>query len=241
MDLSSWSISVSTFLSKCMENSQNFLVSLSQFADSPTYKLLAARVSAFFTYAIALTSAILQLTSRNIRIFMNERISGENIQWLYSIIFESNFLPYASYSLMGCSIFCIFLVLHNVSISYPEITYENESKKIDNIEPYEFPTVSTRSPNTRGKSSLSISRLDRPVREDLRNFITVKVMQLVRTNFCLFVCFVCSFFCTLFIFLIFYTITSVFSPPCTSVKRFSIALSLPFHSISDPVLSYLYH
>ena len=188
MDVSSWSISVSTFLSKCMENSQNFLVSLSQFADSPTYKLLAARVSAFFTYAIALTSAILQLTSRNIRIFMNERISGENIQWLYSIIFESNFLPYASYSLMGCSIFCIFLVLHNVSISYPEISYENESKKIDNIEPYEFPTVSTRSPNTRGKSSLSISRLDRPVREDLRNFITVKVTQLFGMFVCLFVC-----------------------------------------------------
>ena len=80
---------------------------------------------------------------------------------------------------MSCSVLCIILVLRNVTISYPEIIDESDPKtvvktetrkteKIENIDAYEFPNVS------KNKSSLLTARIDRAVRDDLKNFVTVK-------------------------------------------------------------------
>jgi hypothetical protein len=96
----------------------------------------------------------------------NDLKLNERSLWLYNFVFESEFLPYASYALMSCSAFCLFLVLQNVKISYPDLIEESGSSfkeigvKTDNLSPLR-------------KES---SRADRSNREDLRSFATNKVM-----------------------------------------------------------------
>jgi hypothetical protein len=97
---------------------------------------------------------------------LNELKINEKFLWLYDFVFESDFLPYASYALMSCSALCLFLVLQNVKISYPDLIEESGSSlteigvKINNL-----------SPLRQGSS-----RADRSDREDLRSFATNKVI-----------------------------------------------------------------
>jgi hypothetical protein len=89
-----------------------------------------------------------------------------------STIVESNLLPCASYSLMGFSIFCAFLVLRNVSSSYPDVPEVTEKRAIDNLDTYDF--------YGHGKSPATNSRSDGPPRVDVRNFVNAKVTFLTR-------------------------------------------------------------
>jgi hypothetical protein len=98
---------------------------------------------------------------------LDEVKMNEKFLWLYDFVFESDFLPYASYALMGCSTFCLLLVLQNVKISYPDLIEESGSSLTEEI----GVKANNLSPIRQGSS-----RADRSDREDLRSFATNKVI-----------------------------------------------------------------
>lgn len=94
---------------------------------------------------------------------VKQRFNMENIQYFYSRIFESDFLLYLSAFLLSCSVICLFCVLRNVSISYPDFVDEKEfiekSKSDDAFSP----------------SALPVFQYERSIRQDLRSLPSKKV------------------------------------------------------------------
>ena len=108
----------------------------------------------------------------NTSTFIFDKVDAEKTFWSISTMVESNLLPCASYSLMGFSLFCAFLVLRNVSSSYPDVPEVTDRKTIDNLDTYDF--------YGRGKSPATHTRSDGPSRGDVRNFVNTKVRFLAR-------------------------------------------------------------
>ena len=93
-------------------------------------------------------------------------ISGASKKYLGSVV-EFKYLSCASYALMGFSIFCIFLLLRRLSVSYPDIEEVNTMRTIDNLETYKFAN--------RTRTNQSAFHTVSTGREDIRNFAASKV------------------------------------------------------------------
>lgn len=104
--------------------------------------------------------------------FIFDKVDAEKAFWSISTIVESNLMPCASYSLMGFSLFCAYLVMRNVSSSYPEVPEVTDRRTTDNFTTYDF--------HGNGKSPAVHSRGDGPARGDFKSFVNVKVRLLAR-------------------------------------------------------------
>lgn len=111
-------------------------------------------------------------TISNSRTFIFDNVDAEKTFSSISTIVESNLLPCASYSLMGFSLLCAFLIMRNVSSSYPDVPEVTEKRTIDNLDTCDF--------YSHGKSPAIKSRNDGPARGDVRNFGNAKVGYVAR-------------------------------------------------------------
>lgn len=172
MDEANPSLSITGLVLSLLNYSRQLFGSLQQKALLLRGSDLSNNILEIFWRAVSWANAFfnfIPLETSTYTLFSDKLLAG-NSTWTYATIVHSKYLPFASYTLMGCSIVYMFLVLRSVSVSYPDIVEDTDWKTIDNCGTYDFPHSSGAS-----KQHQLDSRFGGPVRDDLRNFMTVRV------------------------------------------------------------------